>query len=350
MGGTERFILNFVKVFGKDHSLELAYYKDFDEKLINCFEDLECKTIALPYYVKHPLLFLKELYYCYKAGDYDLVYIHANSSLSVLYSFPVWFTKTKTRVMYHSHNTSGGNKLLQALGTMILNRVCYKQFACSEEASRFMYGHREAHIINNVIDIADYVPNSITRDSIRNELGICNEIVIGHIGRFNKQKNHLFLIDIFKEFLFISPNSRLLLIGEGETKSEVIEKITEYGIEDKVVMLEPTERAKDYYQGMDLFLLPSLYEGLPFVGIEAQASGTPCLMADTIPNNIKITPIVYFQSLNDSPSVWASKICDIISLTKNKSDYSDLIESAGYGLQHMITDYSKSGVGLTIEQ
>lgn len=348
MGGTERFILNFVKVFGKDHSLELAYYKTADTILINCFEELGCKIIALPYYVKHPICFIKELSSLYKE-KYDLVYIHANSSLSVLYSFPVWKNKTKTKVMYHSHNTSGGNKWLQAAGRIILNRICYKQFACSVDASVFMYGHKDAQIINNVIDIKDYIPNSNTRSIIRHELGVSDdEIVIGHIGRFNRQKNHLFLISVFSEYLKIQSNSKLLLIGEGETKSEIRKKICEIGISDKVIILGTTEKAKEYYQGMDLFLLPSLYEGLPFVGIESQASGTPCLIADTIPSKIKITPIVYFQSLDDGPSVWAKRIIEIVSNTPDKNDYSDLIESSGYGLKHLVTDYSTADVGLTI--
>lgn len=347
MGGTERYLLNFVKVFRNEHEIELAYYKSEDNKVVNQFEEMGCRIRKFPYYVKHPFKFISVLMKIYKTEQYDLVYIHGNHAASVFYSFPAWRKTNKTKVMYHSHNTGGGNALLQLICRKILNLVCFKQFACSLDASYFMYGHGNAYIINNVIDIEEYAPNKSLREKTRVELGLHDEVLVGNIGRFSKQKNHLFLICIFKAFLDIYPNAKLLLIGDGEEKDLVMDRIRELAIMDKVIVLGTTENAKDYYQCMDLFLLPSLYEGFPFVGVEAQASGTPCLFSDTVPENIRITPIVFFKSLNADPTEWAKEMIDIINRYSIKHDYSDLIDSAGYGLDHMRLDYFNAKAGLT---
>ena len=135
---------------------------------------------------------------------------------------------------------------------------------------------------------------------------------MGHVGRFVLQKNHIFLVDIFKEFLKMVPNSKLVLIGNGETKDDIVKKIVELKIEKNTILLENIKNVNEYMQAFDLFLFPSLYEGLGIVLIEAQAAGLKCFASDTIPKNAKISDNLIFVSLSSSSKQWANIMKDNI--------------------------------------
>lgn len=185
-------------------------------------------------------------------------------------------------------------------------------FACSKKAGEWLFGKRlnskDVTVLNNAVNIEEFKYNAEIREKIRKELGVENQLVIGHIGRFNKQKNHEFLIEIFKEVQSKKPNSILLLCGEGNLRNTIEKKVHNLGLTSKVLFLGVRNDIPQLMQGMDIFLFPSLFEGLPVVLIEAQAAGLKCLVSKTITEESDITGRIDFVSLQEHPSVWSEKI------------------------------------------
>lgn len=211
----------------------------------------------------------------------------------------------------HSHN-SDYEKTLKGYILHLFSRFS-KTFAtdlwaCSKTAGEYMFKNRKYEIIHNAIDIDKFAYNDDVRKKIRKEKNITDKFVVGHIGRFDLQKNHEFLIDVFSEIQKVEPNSVLISIGCGDRQKIIEEKVKKLNLESKVIFEGIVNNSYDYYQAMDCFILPSIYEGLPLVGVEAQISGLPCFFSDSITNELKLSDNAKFISLNLSPKEWANII------------------------------------------
>ena len=174
-------------------------------------------------------------------------------------------------------------------------------------------------IINNAIDIEKFIFNQNIREKIRKQLNVEDKFVIGHIGRFSYQKNHEFLVDMFKNISNENSEAVLLLIGEGNLKEKIVQKVKENNLEEKVIFLGTVKNINEIMQAMDVFVLPSYYEGLPVVGIEAQASGIDCFFSDTITTELKINDNVKFLNINNTKE-WCENIMKIAHRNKQCSD------------------------------
>lgn len=163
-------------------------------------------------------------------------------------------------------------------------------------------------VIFNAIDRKKFQFDQSVREEVRKELNVENKLVIGHVGNFCYQKNHVFLIEIFREVLKKNPNAELLLIGKGVQFESIRSKVKEMGIDSFVHFLGWRKDVERLFQAMDLFLLPSNFEGLPLVGVEAQSSGLPCVMSDTITREAKITEKCDFLSFKNTAEEWAEFI------------------------------------------
>lgn len=182
-------------------------------------------------------------------------------------------------------------------------------FACGKDAGDWMFGGASYQIINNAIDVAAYTYGSTKRQEMRRQLGLENEFTIGHVGRFSQPKNHPFLLDIFAAMLKKEPNAALLLVGGGEGMPKIQAKAQELGIAECVRFLGVRSDVADLMQAMDVFVFPSLYEGLPVTMVEAQASGLPCIISDKVPPACILTDgLVNIMPLSVSPEAWAEKI------------------------------------------
>lgn len=187
-------------------------------------------------------------------------------------------------------------------------------FACSRKAGEWLYGksrlaEHSLTVLNNAVDVSRFTPNPETRQRVRDELGATDHhLVIGHVGRFNQQKNHDFLIDIFHAVRERQPDSLLILVGDGHLRPGIEQKVRKLGLEQHVRFLGLRSDIADLMQGMDLFLFPSLFEGLPVVMVEAQASGLPCIVSDTITPEVDMTGRVRFLSLKQSADEWAERL------------------------------------------
>lgn len=182
-------------------------------------------------------------------------------------------------------------------------------WACSTEAGKFIFGKRtKFELIPNAIDMEKFKYNIFIRNEVRNDLKLNNKLVIGNVGRFNLQKNHSFLLDIFAELHKISPNAILLLIGNGELEKNIKDKINKLNLNNDVKLLGIRNDVNRIYQAMDLFLMPSLFEGLPLTGVEAQVSKLKCFFSDAITKEVAITNNVKFIPLSLSAKEWAEII------------------------------------------
>ena len=184
---------------------------------------------------------------------------------------------------------------------------------CSESAAQYLFPKSivKSHnykVVTNGINLDKYVFNKEIRKEYREKNGLSDKFVVGHVGRFNEQKNHTFLLDIFAEILKIKENAVLLLIGEGELYDEVKQKAKVLGISENVVFYGKTSEVYNLMQAMDVFVFPSLFEGLPVAGVEAQAADLPFFMSDTITKELQMTDHCVYLPLQDSKK-WAETVC-----------------------------------------
>lgn len=241
----------------------------------------------------------------------------------------------------HSHNA--GNEVKSSLFRRLLYKInqfiwdysITERWACSKEAGQWMFGSKAFTIIRNAIDINKFTYNPDMRIKIRNDLNINNKLVVGHVGRVSYQKNHEFLLDIFYVLHQKNKESVLLLVGDtdfDEVQSKKLkEKISQYSLNDSVILLGMRNDIENIMQAMDCFVLPSFFEGLALVGVEAQCAGLPCFFSDTITRDISMSQLSTFISLDQKADYWADSILNkMINITRN--DMSEDILQAGYSI------------------
>ena len=272
-------------------------------------------------------------------GVYDVIVLNTNS---LEYVFPLVLGKIfgiPVRVI-HSHNSGFENKqglarrLLVGMNKKLLAWSANLRFACSQFAGQWMFKDNPYHVIYNAIDIHKYDADLIVREETRNALGLHTELTLLHVGRFSYQKNHSFLLDIFKEVHRIQPDSVLLLVGdtteESEFLTEVKRKIKAYGLENVVRLLGRRDDVNKIMQAADVLVMPSFFEGLTVVGIEAQASDLPLLLSDTVTKELGLLPSTQFISLEAGPTAWAEAIVN--SKRHNRQSHYEELKAAGYDI------------------
>lgn len=323
-GGVETVVMNCYRHVDKE-KIQFDFICDEDSTNIP-YEEIEKlggKIVIIPSYSK-AFNYHKELKKVLKDGNYKIVHSHI-STMSVFSLFAAKCAGVPVRIA-HSHSTTNKKEKKKNLMKQVL-RPFSKVFAtdymcCSELAGRWLFGNKEydkgnVYLLNNAIDLDKFKYNESLRKKKRKELGIKDgALVIGHIGRFVAQKNHDFLIDIFNEIHKKNNNSVLLLAGQGPLMEAVKNKVKELNLDDSVKFLGQRNDANELYQAFDVFLLPSLYEGLPVVGVEAQAAGLLCYLSDDMTKETKVLDITKFMSLNNTPEEWANNILDDVKKYK----------------------------------
>lgn len=280
----------------------------------------------LPGRKKHLLSYIKALENLVRNGRYDIVHIHGNSSTMALDLFACRAAGIR---ITHCHNWARQPALKSlTLGT-IMNRLVTCPVACSRRAGEALYS-KPFTVIRNGINPEKFRFSAGTREAVRKELGLENAFIVGHIGRFTEQKNHVRLIRIFEAVLRSRPEAVLILCGTGELEQEIRQEAARRGLENKARFMGVVQNPQDYLMAMDAFVLPSLFEGLPLVGIEAQATGLHCVFADTITDEAAVLPETEFVSLEEPDEKWAEIICE--NRMTNRKNAADVIESAGYGM------------------
>lgn len=327
---------------------------DFDEEIselggkIFYLEELKCKGV-LKYYKR-----TKTLYQWLKQNkDFvDVAHLHTHHASGVLVHW-IACKCAGIRFIAHSHNTTGPHIYFHKFCRFILNFLEFTRFACGYEAARWMYGDRklkkgEVCIIHNGIDTRKYKYTDGGRTSIRRELGIEGKTVIGHVGRFSEQKNHTFLISVFEEYHKLNSDSVLLLIGEGHLRTNMESLVKAKGMEKSILFLGTRSDIPELLSAMDLFLFPSLFEGLSVAAIEVQCNGLTCLTSD-IPSmrESNITSLLHFRSLSDSVESWAIDIGRILMENKtNRNSYCNEVRQQGYDIYDVAKDIENKYIHL----
>lgn len=257
--------------------------------------------------------------------EYKVVHSHIDS----MSSFPLRAAKkagVKVRIA-HSHSSKLDKDIklpIKFVSKTLIPKYANYFFACGKKAGNFLFGEKEFYIVNNAVDLSRFEFRENVRDKIREELGIGKEcFVIGHVGRYVYIKNQKFLLDIFERVLKEREESVLLLVGMGPDESELRRKAKELNVAGKVKFLINKSNVNELYQAMDCFVMPSLFEGLPVVGVEAQSSGLPCVFSSNISKEVMMTNNAKMLDLEQGLEFWVKTILDL-DKTRNSSAIKEL--------------------------
>lgn len=276
-----------------------------------------------------------------KNGNYDVVHAHQD----VMSALPLYFAKRSGVRMRISHCHVAAvpkRKPFESWLKKLLKASATHYMACSKAAGMWLFGEavtasEQFRVLNNAISTESFVWNPELRQQMRADMGIKNELIIGNVARFSNQKNHEFLLCIFAELAKRYPDSRLLLVGDGPLIKQTVRQAKQKGISDKVFFLGVREDVGQLMQAMDVFVLPSRYEGFGIVLLEAQVSGMCCLTSDkVVPREVNVTGKVEYLSLEQDPGVWVERIlsCE----WKVRADCSREISDKGFEIEHAVSD------------
>lgn len=337
-GGLETMIMNYYRNIDRskvqfDFLTHRRERWDYDDEI----EKLGGKIYRLPRLNPFSLKYLKALDNFFKEhNEYGIIHCHQDCLSGVILRYAkkngVHFT------IAHSHSANQNKDLkyiIKLMAKKSITKYADYLFACSKDAGQWMFNTDNFVILNNAIEISDYIYNKEKSIQMKKILGVEDKFVVGHVGRFRKEKNHSFIIEVFKEVSEINKDSILLLVGDGEIMEDIKNKVKSLRLEEKVIFLGARNDVNDLMQIMDVFLLPSLYEGFGMVLIEAQASDLKCIVSDKIPNDGIVSSKVKKLNLKSDIKDWVDEILSIENTKRNvitdleKSKY-DIKQNAKY--------------------
>lgn len=347
-GGVERMLSNYYAHVNKEEYrfdfMVFSDHKGMIEKTIpnSTIYHVTPKEVDAKRHIKETNQVIKE-------GHYDIVHTHIDKMAVVPLISAKWH-KVPGRFA-HSH-MAVKKGIQEKLTYPIIKALATDLCACGIDAGTIRFGEKtfEANkvtVINNAIDIPKFSFQQSIREKVRNELQLANdETALCCVARFDYQKNHEYLLKVFKEYKELNPNAKLFLMGTGELEQEVRAQIAESDIKD-VIFMGTRDDVNEILQGMDVFLLTSRYEGLPVVLVEAQCTGIECFVSDKITKEIKKTEGIYYLDIEQNPANWAKAISEKVNLKKDRSGAYKEIEAGGYSIvkesKKLESIYSKYG-------
>lgn len=348
-GGIETFILNAIPVLiENEYEVDIFSTWDWKEQNDAYLNDLGVKrSVVFHGYrpgqvrrlVEGPRGFYKQL----SESAYDCVWINTMNGMGFQFAREAKRAGVPVRIV-HSHNSDVGDgsrvikRLLGNCGKVLWGSCSTKNIACSQQAGAYLFGKEPFEVLNNGIDIERFRYSDEKRLQARERLGIDSKVtLIGNIGRINSQKNPLFQVKVFSEYKKLDPTARYLMLGRGDMADEVRRFAQELGVSKDLIIHSAVADAAPYYCALDIFLMPSLFEGLPYASIEAQCSSTPVLSSKELSNEGNITNLAHVHSLKDPPSSWALMLRNIILDTKDRTDksYADIVAESGFSVDKM---------------
>jgi len=335
-GGAETMVMNYYRHIDKK-TVQFDFLISAPEKC--AYEDeilsLGGRIFRVPILSKTPLGYIKEVNLFFKKNkEYTIVHAHTSAKNTLPLAIARW-NEVPVRIS-HSHNTRSEKGLIGVVKSVFkpfLKFVTTDFLTCSEEAGCWLYGadfyKKNGVLFPNVIDSSKCKFNSEIRSRLRAQNNWETSFVIGNVARFNHQKNHEFIIDIFNMVHQKMPSALLLLIGDGPLRKNIEMKVSKLKLKEFVIFKGAIDNVHDYLQAMDTFILPSHYEGLPLTVVEAQAAGLKSFLSEgVITEESNLTGLVEFISLQESPVIWAEKI--LSSIDNPRNDLSQLIINSGY--------------------
>ena len=333
-GGLETMIMNYYRQMDRtkvqfDFLVHRGFRADYDDEI----ERLGGRIFRIGRLIPQSRAYQRALDAFFAAHpEYRVVHVHQDCLSAVIlkaaqkHGVPVRIA--------HSHNSSQDKNLKYLLKLYYKRQIptyATALFACGKEAGDWMFGGAPYTVVNNAIDAVQYRYKQTRAREVRQALGIAEEaFVIGHVGRFCPVKNHAFLLDVFDQLRRENERAVLLLVGDGELRSSMEEKAKAVGLEDRVLFTGVRSDVCDLMQAMDVFVFPSLYEGLPVSLVEAQAAGLPCIISDRVPEACMLTDLVQWVSLEEGARQWAERI--LAARATVRRDRYDEIAAAGFDI------------------
>ena len=321
--------------------LGLGALPEFEERL----KAKGVKPVHVPQRNRHLFGYMLALWKVLKTGHFDVVHIHGNSATMAIEAFIARLCRVPVRIS-HCHNTRTNHPFAHKLLKKRLKRDITLAAACGNEAGEFLYDG-DFTVIPNCINVADFGFDENVRERMRNELGVHDEIVIGHVGRFSYQKNHEFLIRVFAK-VHARTDARLLLVGTGPLEQDIRSLAGKMGIADSVMFMGSRDDVKDLLIGMDVFAFPSRFEGLGVAIVEAQASGLKCVVSDRVPSEVDISGLVTFLPTDGGEEAWAEAILSSLENRDRRMSPAEKIREAGYDMRteiHELEDFYLRAAG-----
>lgn len=311
-GGIENYAMNYYRYIDRDKiQFDFITHTDLECSFESEIENLGGNVFKFP---KFSLRNLKMLYFMIdnffsEHNEYKIIHCHM-ANAAFLYFYIAKKHNIHVRII-HSHNTKYADKLSHAIRNVFLDKIgiyfANYRMACTKEAGDFLFGHSEYSVIRNAIEVDKYEYDSTIRAAMRKKYGLTDNFIIGHVGRFVPQKNHRFMIRLIRELIKLNNKYMICFVGEGELYNTIIKESED--IKDNIIYAGTQYNVHDYYNMFDAFMLPSIYEGLGIVNIEAQCSGLPLVVSEAVPRDICVTDNVSFLPL--SVDKWVNKIIDI---------------------------------------
>lgn len=343
--GVASYAMNYYrKLNGSDIQFDFLIISDVGSPYYSEIEESGNKVFFMPSYKKEPFKIIPYLNRLFTNNKYDVVHCNVMNSGSVILKIAK-IHKVPVRIL-HSHATQTGDKKWKELRNKLFCAVSLKNantyFSCSHLAGDYLFGKDNYYLIPNAIDVDKYSYDQQKRNFLREEEYCEKKLIVTTVGRFTRQKNPIFIVDIVDELSKMGIEFTFWWFGNGELEPEVHKYAHEKGVDKYIKFWGANPKVMDYYSAADIFILPSLYEGLPVVGIEAQVAALPVLLADTITTETKISDSVRFLPIA-SAKLWAKYIAELrdcnretIAKTLNLSEYK--IENQAKKLKNLYSD------------
>lgn len=350
--GVQTFLLNLIRSAPPEYSFtwycpggkERAFAEEVRREgvtvvtggldLFQCGLKTQCKTV------------MRDIWRLCHEKKYEV--IHVNTGLvqfQVAALLSAWLSGVPRRIA-HSHNyvpinapRFSASRIKRFIYGKTVLLLATRTAACSHLAAEALFGKagaQKAVVFPVGIDTERFAFSRERREVCRKKLALEGNFVLGHVGVINKQKNHRFLLDVFREIAGRNSCARLLLVGDGILEKEIRQQVKQYGLEQKVIFTGRTDRVSEYLCAMDVFVLPSVYEGMPATVVEAQASGLPCVVSDQVTPEVKLTENVSFLPLAGGAELWAEKLLAVTPRSDaERADSWTAVRDAGYDLRDM---------------
>lgn len=327
--GVSTFIINNAKLLAKKQDIHVdvlapnkvaeGIKSDLRKNKVNVFEIHDRNS--------NPKQYFKDLVSLLRRKKYDVVHVNGSSNIMSIELAAAFFAGVKVRVA-HSHNTVTEHERLHKLLSVPFNMFVNCRVACNEAAGKWLFNKKNFTVIDNGIFLDRYCFNPVVREQMRKQLGISkNDILLGHVGGFNEQKNQAFLLDVMKN---LNSKYKLVLVGQGGLFNQVKKQTEEMNLKDRVIFTGSVHNVPDYLSAMDMFVLPSRFEGQPFVVVEASANGLPIILSDKISRESDLTGKLEFISLD--PKAWVEVIqkTELPSRDNESDDNIKRLSAKGY--------------------
>lgn len=308
INGISTVIMNYCERLDPEKfDVDILAGRTIDSSYIERCREKCIRIIELPSRKESPIQYYTAIWKILK-NNYDIVHVHGNSATITVELLIAWLRGVKVRIA-HSHNSACEYMNMHKLLLPLFRKAYTYGFACSSLAGEWLFGNSKFYVLPNGFDTKKFIFKNENRKEMRRSLGVEGKFVIGHIGRFNNQKNQSFLLDVFNKVVEMKTSASLLLIGNGPDYEKIKNMIARHPYKDKIILYGEISDVQKLYAAMDVFVFPSKHEGLGIVLLEAQISGLPCISSDVVPkDDVKLSENIKFLSLDDGKDVWAKEI------------------------------------------